>query len=175
MQGVPPAVKKRAPALYLIIAIKLGKGLLLLLLAFGVYRLAGHDLVRDYQTVLHFLDLDPEREFFNALAAKLQAVSPANVYWLAGGTAFYSLFSLIEGIGLMFRASWAGWMAIGESGFFIPIEIFKLVSGFSTTVFIILLLNVWIVWYLLRNRHRLFRHHHPHAAPAPGEVMNPDI
>jgi len=36
--------KKRAPTLYFIIVIKLIKGLLALLLAFGVYKLAGKDL-----------------------------------------------------------------------------------------------------------------------------------
>jgi uncharacterized membrane protein (DUF2068 family) len=71
----------------------------------------------------------------------------------------------------MFRVSWAGWMAIGESAFFIPIEIYELVHraiperprpGHTVTVLIILGLNVLIVWYLFQNRHRLFRHHHHH-------------
>jgi uncharacterized membrane protein (DUF2068 family) len=68
----------------------------------------------------------------------------------------------------MFRVSWAGWMAIGESAFFIPIEIWELVRrtdperphpGHTVTVLVILVINVVIVWYLLQNRHRLFRHH----------------
>jgi uncharacterized membrane protein (DUF2068 family) len=71
----------------------------------------------------------------------------------------------------MFRISWAGWMAIGESAFFIPIEIYELVRrtspdrarpGHPLTLAIILALNIVIVWYLFQNRHRLFRHHHHH-------------
>ena len=68
--------------------------------------------------------------------------------------------AIVEGIGLMFRVSWAGWLAIGESAFFIPIEIYKL-SGqehFSLPVCVILLLNIVIVLYLYRNRQRLFHH-----------------
>jgi uncharacterized membrane protein (DUF2068 family) len=50
-------------------------------------------------------------------------------------------------------------MAIGESAFFIPIELYELRQHFSWTVLIILGLNILIVWYLLENRHRLFHHH----------------
>jgi uncharacterized membrane protein (DUF2068 family) len=60
----------------------------------------------------------------------------------------------------MFRVSWAGWLAIGESAFFIPIEVFELVHHPSWTVAGILGLNIFIVWYLFANRQRLFRHHH---------------
>jgi uncharacterized membrane protein (DUF2068 family) len=80
--------------------------------------------------------------------------------WVAVGTLFYSMFSLVEGIGLMFRVGWAGWLAIGESAFFIPIEIHELTRRFSWPVFVILALNIFIVWYLFQNRERLFRHHH---------------
>ena len=34
----------------------------------------------------------------------------------------FSLFPLVEGTGMLFRAGWAGWLAIGESAFFVPIE-----------------------------------------------------
>ena len=82
--------------------------------------------------------------------------------WWATGTLLYSLFSLVEGIGLIFRAPWAGWLAIGESAFFIPIEVRELVRlpFFSWVVFSVLAINVLIVWYLFQNRKRLFHHHH---------------
>ncbi len=34
----------------------------------------------------------------------------------------YSLFAAVEGVGLIFRFPWAGWLSIGESAFFIPIK-----------------------------------------------------
>jgi uncharacterized membrane protein (DUF2068 family) len=156
------AFKRRAPTLYVIIAIKLIKGLLLLLLALGVYSLSDNNLPEEFRRLLEFLHIDPERKFFTVMAEKIKEITPAKVYWVAGGTAFYSLFSLVEGVGLMFRASWAGFMAIGESGFFIPIEIYELMHKFTLMVLIILAINIVIVWYLFANRHRLFRHHHHH-------------
>jgi len=75
---------------------------------------------------------------------------------VALGTLIYSLFSLVEGVGLMFRISWAGWLAIGESAFFIPIEVYELVHKFTQPVFFILIANIFIVWYLFQNRERLW-------------------
>jgi uncharacterized membrane protein (DUF2068 family) len=162
-------VKKRAPTLYAIIAIKLLKGLLFVTLAVVAYQLSDNDLPADYRNLLQQLRLNPERKFWADLAVQVGNLTERKVLWTAAGTLIYSMFSLVEGIGLMFRVSWAGWMAIGESAFFIPIEIYELVHGTASestrpghtlTVLIVLFINIVIVWYLFQNRHRLFRHHH---------------
>jgi uncharacterized membrane protein (DUF2068 family) len=160
MQHPAPFVKKRAPTLYVIIAIKLVKGALFVALAVCLYALSDDNLPQDYQSALHFLRLNPERKFWSDLAVQVGRLTEARVLWTAVGTLVYSLFSLIEGAGLIFRVSWAGWMAIGESAFFIPIELYELARRFTWPVFGILGLNVFIVWYLYRNRGWLFRHHH---------------
>ena len=154
-------VKKRAPTLYAIITIKLLKGLLFVTLALVAYSFSDNDLPYEYKRLLHTLGLNPDRRFLVDLAGQIQRLSEAKILWTAAATLLYSLFSLVEGIGLIFRVSWAGWMAIGESAFFIPIEIYELVvRRFSPTVLTILGINITIVWYLFQNRHRLFRHHH---------------
>ena len=161
--------KKRAPTLYVIIAIKLLKGLLFVTLAIVAYTLSDNDLPAEYRHFLQHLRVNPERRFWADLAVQIGHLTEANVLWTAAGTLVYSLFSLVEAVGLMFRISWAGWLAIGESAFFIPIEIFDLVHrtapdqprpGHEVTVLVILGLNILIVWYLFQNRQRLFRHHH---------------
>lgn len=154
-----PAIKQRAPTLYVVIAIKLFKGLVLILLALGVYRLTDNDLPEDFRNLLQSLHLDPENKFFTDLENKVGQISPGNIRWLATGTFLYSLFSLVEGVGLIFRVRWAGWLVVGESLFFIPLELYDLLHGFSWAVFVILLINAWIAWYLLANRRRLFRHY----------------
>jgi uncharacterized membrane protein (DUF2068 family) len=65
---------------------------------------------------------------------------------------------MVESVGLMFRASWAVWLAIGETAFFIPIEIYELMHRYSLTLLAIFAVNLLIVLYLVRNRQRLFRH-----------------
>lgn len=153
-------VKKRAPTLYAIIAVKLVKGLLFASLALVAYTLSDNDLPAEYRDLLHHLRLNPERRFWADLAVQVGKLTEQRVLWTAAGTLVYSLFSLVEGVGLLFRVPWAGWMAIGESAFFIPIEVFELVQRPSLTVWVILPINIVIVWYLYANRQRLFRHHH---------------
>jgi len=170
------APKKRAPMLYFIVAIKLIKGIALVLLAMGVFSLANRDLSDTFDQFLRWVHLDPEQSFFSGIGDWLDTLTTANVRAVATGTLLFGLFLIILGLGLAFRAKWAIWLAIGEGGFFIPVEIFELVRHRSrgTTdqprpelfhhpkigLLIVLALNVMIVWYLFQNRKRLFRHHH---------------
>jgi len=173
---VPESKPKRAPTLYFIIGIKLTKGVLLLLGAVSVYLLAHKDLPDLFDQFLRWMHLDPEGRFFNAIGDRLDTVTPRNMHVVASWMFLYSLFLLVGGTGLAFRARWAVWLAIGESAFFIPLEIFELLRRHRGNlpgetrpeffhhpqigIFIVLALNILIVWYLLQNRKRLFRHHH---------------
>ena len=153
-------LKRPAPTFWAIIGIKLLKGVVFLAVAIIFYTLSDNDLPAEFRDLLHWLRLNPERKFFHALAMKIGTITEANMVTVGVGSFIYSLFSLVEGVGMMFRASWAGWMAIGESTFFIPIEIYELTQKFTVTVLVILIINIIIVEYLFRNRGRLFRHHH---------------
>ena len=167
--------------LYFIVAIKLIKGVALLLLALGVFSLANKDLSDVFDQFLRWVHLDPERSFFQGIGDWLDTITPTNVRVVASGTFLCGLFLIVLGLGLAFRAKWAIWLAIGESAFFIPIEIFELVRHRRLDAWgmprpelfphpkiglaIVLALNVLIVWYLYTNRKRLFRHHYIKVFP----------
>ena len=148
----------RAPTLYAIIAFKLIRGLLLLYLAIGAYRLVGEELRPHFDGAVRWLRLDPETDFFDRLGDRVDAIKPASVRWVATGTLLYGLLSLAEGIGLILRSRVAGWLVLVESAFFVPVETYSLLRKFTPVVAVILVLNVAIVAYLYRNRERLFRH-----------------
>ena len=59
-----PEVKKRAPTLYFIVAVKAVKGVAALLLALGAYNLTDNNLPEDFRKLLEFLHIDPEKKFF---------------------------------------------------------------------------------------------------------------
>ncbi|HVY72355.1 MAG TPA: DUF2127 domain-containing protein [Verrucomicrobiae bacterium] len=158
MAEVATPGKKRAAGLYSIIAIKLGKGLALFALAIGIYSLIGDDLRVEFDNFIRFLRLDPEHKFFLRLGERLEDVTPANIRWVASGTMIYSLLLFVESAGLARRASWAAWLAIGETAFFIPVEVYKLLEKTSGSLAMILCVNILMVWYLVKNRERLFRH-----------------
>ena len=129
-------------------------------MALAAYTLSDNNLPYEFQRLTGWLRVHPGNQFFENLAIKVGHLTEVKVLWAAFGTLVYSLFSLVEGAGLIFRVTWASWLAIGESAFYIPLEILDLVYGFSWGVFVILILNIFIVWYLFQNRHRLFHHMH---------------
>ena len=181
------AAKNRAPTLYFIAICKLAKGAGLLLLALGIYSMAGKDLQDSFDKFIAWVHLDPENRFFARIGDWLDTVTPNNLRATALATFIYGLFLLVGGTGLVLRAKWAIWLTIGESAFFIPIEILELmrrrprpempdesvpavpespVHHFfahpKIGLALVLMLNILIVWYLFKNRERLFRHpkHH---------------
>lgn len=163
MSQAAPASKKntakRAPTLWVIVAIKLLKGIAVLLLSVGVFQLTTENLPEQFQRLLQFLRLDPEKKFFVDLAARLEEISPRRLAFVAWGSAAYSVFMFVEAVGLALRVRWIVWMVIAESAFFIPIEVLELVHHATWVIFTLLFLNVLIVWYLYANRTRLIKHH----------------
>jgi uncharacterized membrane protein (DUF2068 family) len=149
---------QRAPTLYGIVAFKLIRGVLLLMLAMQVYKLVGKELRPHFEAAVIGLKLDPETDFFDRLGDRIDAITPVNVGWAATGALLYGLLSLAEGIGLVLRTRWAGLLVVAESGFFVPLETYGMIKNPSTTILAVLLLNVAILVYLLRNRKRIFRH-----------------
>ena len=150
--------RQRAAGLYTVIAIKLGKALLLLAIGLGIFSLLGDDLRSQFERFVRFIRQDPEEQFWVNIGTQLQQVTPENIRWVASGTLLYALLLFVETVGLIGRYGWAVWLAIGETAFFIPIEVFDLAQHFRTGVLGLLLVNLLIAWYLVRNRERLFRH-----------------
>src|SRR5262249_9370725 len=72
-------LKKRAPTLYVIIVIKLLKGILLMLLGLGVYSLLDNNLPEEFRHLLEIFHLDPEKKFFSDLTERIANITPTDV------------------------------------------------------------------------------------------------
>src|ERR1700733_11734918 len=154
--GKPP----RAPTLYIIVGFKLLKGIGALLLALGVYSLRDNNLPDEFDWLGKFLHVDPDNKFVLELADRVAQITPANVQWVAVISVIYSLFVMLQAFGLMFRVRWIVWLVIGESAFFLPIELLELLHKPSWVKVSIIVVNILIVWYLFANRGRLIKDHH---------------
>jgi uncharacterized membrane protein (DUF2068 family) len=173
--GTPKAVTddtqiiKSRPAATLvgIVLFKLGKGILFLGVALALYALSDNNLPEEFLAIVEKLHLNPETKLAANILRQLGRITEANMLWVAGGTLAYAALALLEGVGLFLRHSWAAYLAIAESAFFIPIEVYDLGHVFTYGMLFLLSVNVLIVAYLWRNRKRLFRHHHHHEARPP--------
>ena len=160
---------KRAPTLYAIIFFKIIKGALFFAFGAALYCQATNDLPKEWEDLLNQpfvahvferLRIHPENKFFQHIAEQIDNVTVSQVHVWSIGTMLFSLFPLVEGIGMLYRAGWAGWLAIGESAFFVPIEMYELARRFSYYMLAVMICNAIIVWYLYANRETLFHHHH---------------
>jgi len=162
---------KRAPTLYAIIFFKLIKGVLFLAFGVALYCQATHNLPEEWgnllkqplvEHVFERLRIHPENKFFQHIAEQIDNVTANQVRVWALGIMLFSLFPLVEGFGMLHRSGWAGWLAIGESAFFVPIEMYELAKRFSLYMLLVMIVNTLIVWYLYAYRQTLFHHHHKH-------------
>jgi uncharacterized membrane protein (DUF2068 family) len=163
---------KRAPTLYAIIIFKIVKGVLFAAFGIILYFQASHDLPAEWddflkqptvEQVFTKLRIHPENKFFQHIAEQIDNVTESQIHVWAIGTMLFALFPLVEGIGMLYRVFWAGWLAIGESAFFVPIEMYELAKKFSPYLLAVMIGNIIIVWYLYANRDSLFHHGRNHS------------
>ena len=128
---------------------KLFKGVLLLVVGVGALRLLHKDVA---EIAMHWIDLlrvDPDSRFIHALLSKMLVMDDRKLKEISAGTFFYAALLLTEGIGLLNRKHWAEYFTIITTGLFVPLEIYELIERVSAMKFVVLGVNVAIVWYLL--------------------------
>jgi len=139
----------------LVIAIfKILKGLGLLAVGFG----ALHFLHRDTASeIAHWVDLvriDPHNHYLHWILEKLSKVDEKKLRELSVGTFFYSGLFLCERIGLALRKKWAAYMTIISTASLMPVEILEIYKRPSAARVVLLLVNLTVVAYLVRELRR---------------------
>ena len=137
--------------LMLIAAFKLLKAAGLLALGFGALHYLHRDLA---QAVAHWVDLlrvDPHNHYLLWLMQKLSKVDEKKLRELSVGTFSYAALFLCEGTGLALRKRWAEYLTIVSTGSLLPVEVYEIFVGPSVVKVGLLILNVVIVVYLVRE------------------------
>lgn len=141
--------QKHNRGLLLIAFFKLGKGLLLLILAVGVLRFLHKDVQQVLESWINMLRIDPENRYVSSLLAKVGLLDDKKLEELSALTAFYATMFLTEGIGLYLERRWAEWLSVIATASFLPIEIYELTKHLSALKVILLTGNILIVVFLI--------------------------
>ena len=151
----------KAPAhhtgLAVIAVFKAVKGLLLLLLGFGLLKLVHAEIATLFSLLIEALHLNADSRLVHALVLKVDALQPHSV-WLAGLVSLsYAGLLLAEGIGLWLEYTWAAYLTVVSTSLLIPFELYEIFEQVSILRVGVLILNVIIVLYLIRQlkRHTL--------------------
>ncbi len=140
--------------LALIAIFKLIKGVLLLAAAIGLFELIHSDLSATVEHWITVFRMDPENRHFHWLLQKVAGISPADIKMASAGSFFYSALLLTEGVGLWFERRWAEYLTVIATSSFIPVELYELSRSVNNTKLVVLLINLCIVWYLIRTLRR---------------------
>jgi uncharacterized membrane protein (DUF2068 family) len=143
--------KSSGSILVLIGIFKLLKALLLIALGIGAFRLLHKDVAA---TTLHWaavLRVDPDNRYVHEALARVFRVTPKQLKELSIGTFLYAALFATEGVGLLLRKRWAEYFTVITTSGLVPLELFELHRHFTFVKLAVLLLNLLIVWYLVRR------------------------
>lgn len=141
--------KKNPRTLFLIALFKLFKGIVLLAVGIGALKLLHKDVAETAMYWINLLQADPDNRFVHALLAKLLLVNDRTLKEIGAGTFFYAALLLTEGIGLLLKQHWAEYFTAITTALLIPLELYEIIQHASPVKFLVLAVNVAIVWYLV--------------------------
>jgi uncharacterized membrane protein (DUF2068 family) len=148
------------------------RGLLLLALAFGIYKFDGakNSLNRVFQEDLPLLrpvadklGVDLQDSGPVKLVQKALDTSHGTLELVALGVLAYALLELLEAVGLWLMKRWGEYVAVVGTGIFVPLEIYELVERVTWLRVLAFLVNVFAVVYIVWTK-RLFGLRGGHAA-----------
>ena len=186
-----PAVTERTAdqkGIFFIAVFELIKAVLFAVAAAGVFHMVRRDTQVELTKLLHAFRISGDLKFIKALLLKANLITDPAKRVLGYGLLIYAALHATEGTGLLLRKRWAEYITVIMTGIFIPYEIYIIIhrtthshvapyvpsdqqvsAFFGQHILIlkiaVLIINVGIVWYLIRHLRR--SGHHAHLAPAP--------
>ena len=128
---------------------KVVKGAILVAVGVKLLTLLGRDVeawATDFVT-RHGIDI--ANKYVQSALEKLSGVNNTQLMTFSTVAFAYSGLLFTEGIGLWMQKRWAEYLTAIATSLFIPIEIYEIYEKFTWVRVALLVLNVFIVWYLV--------------------------
>lgn len=149
-----PAYGARFGVLRAIALFKITKVLLLLATAYGFLRLREPTVIARLYTWAASLPSGLEQEWVRRALSFISGLSPGRINTLGFVTLVYAAVFTTEGIGLWLGKRWAEWLTAIVTGSLIPLEIWEMAHRPNLGKAGVIVVNVAIVWYLVRQLKR---------------------
>jgi len=137
------------------------KGTLVLVAGFGLLSLVHHDLQAIAELLVRHSHLDPARHYPRVFMEAASHMGDSRLRSLAALAFLYAVVRLVEAYGLWHMRLWAEWFAIIAGSVYLPVEIYEIFKRVTWMRATVLLINVFIVAYLVRVLLRSRRKHIP--------------
>jgi uncharacterized membrane protein (DUF2068 family) len=154
---------RQLEALRAIAMVEFAKGVIVLLLAFGVLSLVRHGNLWDFvESILDFLHVDLDGRFAQRFLDLADRLSDTRLWVLATYAGSYCALRFVEAYGLWKARVWAEWVALVSGAIYLPFEIYELFRRITIIRVSVLIVNLGIVLYMLYLR-TLARSDQPHG------------
>jgi len=141
--------KSHARGLHVVALFEGAKGLLVLLVGFGLLAFIHQDIHAAALKLVENHHLNPASHYPRIFLDLSERVHDTQLWGMAAAAAMYSTVRMIEAVGLWMRKSWAEWFAVLTGGMYLPIELFEVVQGATWPKVTVLIVNLGVVLYLL--------------------------
>lgn len=128
------------------------KGVVVLLLGFGVLALMHKNLDEVAERLTEILRINPEGRLSGFFLHAANRATEHTLWLLATGALVYSAVRFIEAYGLWHEREWAQWFALLSGALYLPGELYSLVRHPHPFKWVIVGGNVLIVLYMLMLR-----------------------
>lgn len=125
-----------------------GKGVLVLMVGFGLLAFLRDDVQTLAENLLLSLHLNPAKRIPRIFLEAASHFSDVRMWLLAALAFLYAALRLTVAWGLWSSRRWAEWLAVASGGIYIPFEIYAVIERVSLTTAATLALNVAVVAYI---------------------------
>ncbi len=144
-------------SLNVVAAVEAAKGLVVLLVGFGLLGLRHHNLHSVGTRLVAQLHLNPAKKYPHIFLDLLDSLNDRRLWVMACLALAYSLLRFVEAYGLWRARTWAEWLAFAGACIYLPFEIYEICTAPSWVVVSALLFNLLVVFlagHALRQKHR---------------------
>ena len=141
--------KPHTRGLHVVALFEGAKGLLVLLVGFGLLSFIHEDVHEAAMRLVKHIHLNPASHYPRIFLDLSERITDTKLWGMAIAAAMYSIVRMIEAVGLWLRKSWAEWFAVLTGGMYIPLEIYEVAHHASWPRVTVLVVNVGVVSYLL--------------------------
>lgn len=138
--------------LRVIIVEKFIKGIVLFLLSLSFFPVFSDDVVEFLHGLAHRYYFFSNARFFTQTVDQIEGFSDKKLIILSFFFLLWGLVELAESIGLNKKRRWAEYLAVVSNSLFIPIEFSTLLMRFTLERLLLLIFNIFLVYYLIWSR-----------------------
>ena len=146
-----PSVVDRTSFLRIVAVYKFTKTAILIVLGLATMRLVRPDVAAAFEQWVQDLPVGFIQRNLERFLDWISGPGTHRVQLLGAGLFTYAALFLLEGVGLWQQRRWAEWLTVVATGALVPVEIYECVTHPTLIPFVLLVVNVCVVWLLAKR------------------------